>query len=145
MKFLKIITPHTQDEMENIEASMSDLDKDLGSILEKKFKSEFFEVDGKVGLFIISHENYIKEILDFYTKIGVDVSNCEDITKDALYGKIDTTPYVEGKGGIEYNLVEYYLENFIDSNLDIDTVLEKISELGKESLNKKDMLVLKNI
>jgi hypothetical protein len=60
-----------------------------------------------------------------------------DITKDVLYQK-DTSIVVECLSDIKL------IKNFISEFLDSDTVLDKIIELGIDSLNDIDYQVLQN-
>ena len=70
----------------------------------------------------------------------------EDISKEALYGKINTNQFevVSQTGGVPSNAVSMVINSFIDNNLNTDIVLEKITDLGRESLVDKDIEVLEN-
>ncbi len=70
----------------------------------------------------------------------------DDLTTEALYGDIDTKQFeVQSEnGGLPSNAVSVVVESFIDANLTTDVVLEKILDLGSESLSDKDIEVLEN-
>ena len=123
MKFLKITTGKSLDSSEK---SLSPTDIEVIETFFEKFDNQTFEVDGIMGSFISIHENDIPKLCDLLTRY-FNKFKYEDITKQVLYGRFDMTPYnVEG----ETNLFDYTMSSFITSNLDIDTVLDKIIQFG---------------
>ena len=138
MKFLKITTGKSLDSSEK---SLSPTDIEVIETFFGKFDNQTFEVDGIMGSFISIHENDIPKLCGLLTRY-FNKFKYEDITKQVLYGRFDMTPYnVEG----ETNLFDYTMSSFITSNLDIDTVLNKIIQFGMDSLSSVDTKVLNNI
>jgi len=140
MKFIKLTTNHTAVELSTMLNTLSKYEIDAISDLYRKFDDiEFVDANGFVGMFAAIHSNHITDLLDVYVKLGVNFKY-QDITKEALYNTIDTTEFKHIKD--ELSLC---VSTFITDNLDIDTVLEKITDLGKQSLTKTDLLVLASI
>jgi hypothetical protein len=139
-KFIKITTKHTKEELAAFVANMSASELDNLSVAYDKFDYvEFDNEDGFECMFAVINEAHISELLDMYVALSVNFSY-EDLTKEALYSSLDTSTY-----NTHIDDINKLIEAFIDSNLDVDTVLDKMLDLGKESLNDKDMLVLTSI
>lgn len=139
VKFIKITTTHTEEALNAKLAALKPVEVDNVSKLYAKFNHiEFSDANDCKCMFAVIHENYIADLLEAYVTLSINFIY-EDLTKDVLYGNFDINKF----GWSE--LLKPMVESFIDSNLDVDTVLDKISALGKESLNEKDMLVLTNI
>lgn len=131
-KFIKITTNHTDLELREMASSLSSDEVDAIEIFQDNFKCvEFADESGFQCMYIMIDEKHITELLSFYVRLSVNFS-FEDISKDVLFGKVPT---------VDDELVEL-TNTFIDNNLDIDMVLDKILEMGKESLNEKDLFVL---
>ena len=122
----------------------TDLTKEREDLLSSTFSREeektifnYFE-SGNITYDIIDENGFItsyylcsKEALDYikYLFYKYEVKfNIYDITNDFLIGKVDIN---------DVDFQKYLLEN-----LDIDTILDKINELGLESLNDIDKRVL---
>lgn len=122
----------------------TDLTKEREELLSSTFSREeektifnYFE-SGNITYDIIDENGFItsyylcsKEALDYikYLFYKYEVKfNIYDITNDFLIGKVDIN---------DVDFQKYLLEN-----LDIDTILDKINELGLESLNDIDKRVL---
>lgn len=87
-------------------------------------------------VFCFLTEDKQKKILDLFVDYGVLCSHF-DITKDVLYQK-EVGIILECP--TEVKLVNDFINTFLDS----DTVLDKINELGIGSLNSIDYKVLQN-
>ena len=122
----------------------TDLTKEREKLLSSTFSREeektifnYFE-SGNITYDIIGENDFItsyylcsEEALDYikYLFYKYEVKfNIYDITNDFLIGKVDIN---------DVDFQKYLLEN-----LDIDTILDKINELGLESLNDIDKRVL---
>ena len=122
----------------------TDLTKEREELLSSTFSREeektifnYFE-SGNITYDIIDENGFItsyylcsEEALDYikYLFYKYEVKfNIYDITNDFLIGKVDIN---------DVDFQKYLLEN-----LDIDTILDKINELGLESLNDIDKRVL---
>jgi hypothetical protein len=119
------------------------------SITKKKIFNEFLKIlnddlenvvfsetkDGLDMLYVFLDIEKQKKIYDLFKKYSV-LSSYKDLTKIFLYQKnLD----------IIFNNDEFkkILIKFLDSNLDKDTVLDKINDLGISSLNEIDYNILK--
>jgi hypothetical protein len=119
------------------------------SITKKKIFNEFLKIlnddlenvvfsetkDGLDMLYVFLDIEKQKKIYDLFKKYSV-LSSYKDLTKNFLYQKnLD----------IIFNNDEFkkILIKFLDSNLDKDTVLDKINDLGISSLNEIDYNILK--
>jgi hypothetical protein len=119
------------------------------SITKKKIFNEFLKIlnddlenvvfsetkDGLDTLYVFLDIEKQKKIYDLFKKYSV-LSSYKDLTKNFLYQKnLD----------IIFNNDEFkkILIKFLDSNLDKDTVLDKINDLGISSLNEIDYNILK--
>lgn len=145
MKLIKITFTKTNTEIDAAFDSMSE----LVSTMYKEF------------LHTINYSEYVRDNVaylytaiddaDLYKLTGIldqfaGGYAVEDITTEALYGDIDTKQFeVQSEnGGLPSNAVSVVVESFIDANLTTDVVLEKILDLGSESLSDKDIEVLEN-
>lgn len=145
MKLIKITFTKTNTEIDAAFDSMSE----LVSTIYKEF------------LHTINYSEYVRDNVaylytaiddaDLYKLTGIldqfaGGYAVEDITTEALYGDIDTKQFeVQSEnGGLPSNAVSVVVESFIDANLTTDVVLEKILDLGSESLSDKDIEVLEN-
>ena|ERR1035437_3499760 len=149
IRFIKITTLYTEAEMDAIVHAMSDAEAEAIVKLYAKFNIvEFVNELGYQCMFVAIHENYITELLETYTKYSVSFTY-EDMTKEALYGMFDITKVGISDGSVSIHdticSLKDLLENFIESNLEPDMVLDKITELGINSLSEKDKRVLESI
>ena len=131
MKIYKILTDLTEER-----------DKYLKSNLTREEEKKIFRYfeDGNISYDLIEENGTItsyfmcsKEVLDYVTslfykyEVKFVISN---ITNDFLIGKV--------------NIDDKDFQNYLLENLDIDTILDKINELGIDSLSDLDKKVLNN-
>lgn len=138
MKFVHIITNHTQEEVDLIFTNFSSIGKELVEELYTKFKyNNFIDSNGKINMYAAIDSNSMEKLAKVYVENGVDFTYV-DLTKQVLYGQL------RSNGFIYDSFINEFIDNFIDRNINVDIVLEKITELGKDSLNEKDLSILKN-
>lgn len=134
MKFIKITSKHTKEQLNALMSNMSNTELDVIESLYSKFQYvEFTDEVGNECMYAVIQEKYIVELFDVYVNFSVNFVY-EDMTKEALYSSIITN---------DADVISM-LESYIDANLDVDVVLDKILDLGRESLTDKDILVLSN-
>jgi len=134
-RFIKITTEHTQSELEDLVNKIPTFQVEEIKKLYQNFDCvEYINRKNRVCMYASIHENYIKDLIDLYTKLNISF-NFEDITKKTLFG-------LEKSQDLN---VEKLISRFIKNNLEVDDVLDKINELGSSSLTKKDFLVLKSV
>ena len=136
MKFIKITVNNTNEE---VDAILSDFDSTSLGFVGKLYLNvkhiEFDLEDGRGMMYAEMEERQVNKLLSIYVKYGVDFSY-EDITKFVLFGNIP--PVNEEK----CEELKALIKLFIEDNLDTDTVLEKISEVGYHKLTECDFKVL---
>lgn len=125
---------------------LSDIDKERIADMDVHSYVDFEEND-EYSFFIITEsteiEKYIEILLDNLISFEY-----KDITTDVLKSKYDiedkissiVDPLASGK----YSLFMDDLDEWIYDNLDIDIVLDRISDVGMESLKKVEKEFLKN-
>ena len=125
---------------------LSDIDKERIADMDVHSYVDFEEND-EYSFFIIAEsteiEKYIEILLDNLISFEY-----KDITTDVLKSKYDiedkissiVDPLASGK----YSLFMDDLDEWIYDNLDIDIVLDRISDVGMESLKKVEKEFLKN-
>jgi hypothetical protein len=123
----KLNTNMTEELIDSIEGSMSESDLDLVENLgAHEFCFDFME-DGFNGSYIVCEEDVLKSIKDVFAKYGGIVKET-DITKEFFYGiiKIDDLAF----------------NQYLYDNMSKDMILDKIIELGKDSLTEIDKEIL---
>ena len=106
-----------------------------------------YEENDNYAFFLIAEptevEKYTKvldeNLIDYYSK---------NISKDILIGKFDVKNFIS-PDTISFNSLRYKffiedLDDWIYNNLDIDTILDRISDIGIKSLTDVEREFLKN-
>ena len=133
LRFIKITTSHTEFELSNMFSVVSVPEiEQIQKIYNKFDKVEYIDNDF-VCMFASIHSNYINDLINLYVKFNISFTY-EDFTKKALFGLMKS----------KNKNVNKLISKFIEQNLEVDDVLDKINELGMKKLNEKDLLVLKN-
>ncbi len=137
MKFVKISTEYTREEMDIIE---NNINEETTIKFKKLFRSfsyvQFLTEDKKICLYALIDDDTLNTLFSEYVKIEINFTY-EDISKSILFGYM---PIVKSElGTIDLNNM---IDKFIDEHLNIDTVLDKISELGINNLTEKDKKIL---
>jgi len=137
MKFIKVITEHTQEEMDGLVSEFDEITFDRLLNLYNSFNYvEFYTEEGKTAMYASLNVRQIEQLFSEFIKHEVKFS-FEDITKQVLFG---TIPKIENEE--KNNCLEAIVNMFIDENLDTDVVLDKINELGITSISERDKKVL---
>lgn len=138
MKFIKIVTEHTMEQLDYISNSMLDSDNDiLLNIFDKYDYINFRNDIGNICTYIIIDSD-IDKLLDIYNNYNIRFT-IFDISKDVLFDLIKSDGFVYD------SFINEFINNYINSNIDVDVVLDKINELGIKSLNERDNSILKSI
>jgi len=137
MKFIKVITEHTQEEMDGLVSEFDEITFDRLLNLYNSFNYvEFYTEEGKTAMYASLNVRQIEQLFSEFIKHEVKFS-FEDVTKQVLFGNL---PVLEDEK-LNKNL-QGILNLFIDENLDTDIVLDKIGELGINSISERDKEVL---
>lgn len=129
-KFYKVKTNLTKEMAKDMQDKMTPAESDFISKI-KVSAYDYFGDDGlAISYMIISQVDFLKTI-HFLKSKGVILDHSE-ISEDVLLGKISF------KG----TDIEKDVENFIQKNLTLDNVLDKINISGVDSLNEYDKSIL---
>lgn len=140
MKFIKVITKHTSEELDIILNGLDSFSFEFMLSLYESFR--YVEIDlpnGHNVLFAAIEDNQIEKLMSEFVKNEIDFTY-EDITKLILYGE---TLKIEDEEKLK--TLNIIIDEFIENNLDTDFVLEKLHELKDvKYLNQRDLKVLEN-
>lgn len=126
---------------------LSDIDKEKIAEMEAEAFIDY-EEDGNYSFFIITepteikkYKNVLDENLIFY--------KVKDVSSEILKGDLKVEDYISDDNIISFNSLKYSffiddLNDWIYNNLDIDTILDRISSIGMKSLTKVEKEFLKN-
>jgi len=139
MKFIKIVTSHTQEEVDKLVSEFDEITFDRIFNLYNSFSYvEFNNESGKTAMYASIEEFQIKQLISEFIQNEIQFSY-EDITKQVLFGTIPTLEKEELN-----NNLQAIANLFIDENIDADVVLDKINEMGIESISERDKKVLQS-
>lgn len=127
MNVYKLKTGLTQEDLDKLQNSMDESDFILINSVEDRVLNADIIEDGFVSSYMICSEKILDLLKSIFYKYEVTFS-VQDITKLFLYGQIDVD--------------DVYFQNYLQENLDIDTILDKISEVGIDSLSDLDKDIL---
>lgn len=129
--FYKIKTNLNQKQCEDILNSLTD--SELNYIKGLNFKAFDQEVDGKVTSYVITDRIALSNIFIFLRQNHIKF-NYEDITEDVLIGSVnfDNTDF------------EKECQEFVNENITVDHILDKINKFGINSLSDFELQKLKN-
>jgi hypothetical protein len=128
MNVYKVSTNLTESESDKIYNSLSrENKKKISDLNEGVLNNDIFDEFGHMTSYMICDKQVVDFIVDLFhvNKVKYKV---EDITKLFLYGQVK----IEDKD----------FQNFLKENLDIDTILDKINEVGINSLTDLDKEIL---
>jgi hypothetical protein len=109
----------------------------------------FFDYDSENGYicYVITSPMEIKKYLEILSNNFIQ-NKFEDLSKLIISHKIDLSEelrnYISMSNSIKWSFFIEDLEDWIGQNLDIDSVLDRISEVGMDSLTKVEKEFLKN-
>lgn len=128
MNVYKISSNLTESENDKIYNNLSrENKKKISDLNEGVLNNDIFDEFGHMTSYMICDKEVIDFIVDIFCENEVKYK-VEDITKLFLYGQVK----------IEDN----DFQNFLKENLDIDTILDKINEVGINSLTDLDKEIL---
>jgi hypothetical protein len=139
MKFIKVTTKHTREQIDKIVSQMDSWSlKNLAKLYDSFKYIEFSTEKGSISMYATIPQDKIEHLFSEYIKWSIDFS-FEDITKFVLFGDI---PEIIGEQkSADLNAL---IKKFKEENLDTNTVLDKISENGIHSLTEQDKIVLRS-
>lgn len=144
MKFIKIVTKYTLEQLNRIVESA---DPNVVSFAEGVYARfefvRFVNKDGHVGMYAVIGESDISSLIDTYVDLDIEFSFF-DLTKDVLFSTFNVC---SGEQSLLSTPLDIRISEMIDlfyaENVNVDTILDKILEMGSSSLSEKDLNVLK--
>lgn len=127
---------------------LSDYEKERVAELDAESYFDYEDDDDKYVCFIITSPLEMKCYLEILSKNLIGFESL-DISKDILSHKIDLNIELKGiintLNSIKWSFFIDDVDEWIESNLDIDTILDRISELGGvDKLSNTEKNFLKN-
>jgi hypothetical protein len=126
---------------------LSDYEKERISDLDAESFFDCDDVDGNYVCYVITDPMEIKAYLGILSNNLIKVV-CDDLSKDILKSKINLEEELESEintmNSVKYSFFIDDLDEWIYRNLDMDTVLDRISESGMDSLTDMEKLFLMN-
>jgi|ERR1035437_1325885 hypothetical protein len=140
MILINIKTQHTSKALEAMIKVLDDARIERLKSLYRSFEHlEYLLENDYVGMFASVDEKTLEILKTEYTKIGVNFI-IDDITKSVLFG---TTPRISDIN--KHDDLRKFISHFVNDNLTLDVVLDKINENGIESLSLKDKKILESV
>ena len=144
MKLIKIITTHTQEEIDEILVNMSKYHIKILSNLYSTFNYvEFINEYNFVSMFCVVDDNIIDKLKDNYNSLSISFK-FEDITKDVLLCNKIRTNFLEYGVDVSDSINDLINSFYLD-NITIDDILDKISAKGIKSINDVDKILLESV
>lgn len=144
MKFIQIITPHNQDEMNDIIMSMSSSETDYVLNLYSKISMvEYTDQNGCECMFAILNDLLIEKVGDLYKKYSIKFQ-INDLTKDVISDNLFNTKYKNYLERPTHKQTQKLIKEFKLNWVTKDDILDKIIEKGIDSLSKLDFQILKS-
>lgn len=125
---------------------LSDIDKEKIAEMDAEAFIDY-EEKGNYAFFIIAEPTEVKKYTDVLDE-NLVYYKIKNVSDDILKGKFIVENYISDST-ISFNSMKYSffiddLNEWIYNNLDIDTILDRISSVGMESLTKVEKEFLKN-
>ncbi len=137
MKFIKVVTSHTQEDIDNLIPKLDEIEyKRLFNLYSSFSYVEFNNESGYTAMYASMTDPQIKQLFSEFLKQEIKFSY-EDITKEILFGNS-----IKLEDEQLNNNLQAIISVFIDENLDADVVLDKISEMGINAITELDRKVL---
>jgi hypothetical protein len=144
MKLIKIITTHTQEEIDEILVNMSKYHIKILSNLYSTFNYvEFINEYNFVSMFCVVDDNIIDKLKVNYNSLSISFK-FEDITKDVLLCNKIRTNFLEDGVDVSDSINDLINSFYLD-NITIDDILDKISVKGIKSINDVDKILLESV
>ncbi len=140
MRLIKMTTRHTDEEIEAIVKSNPIESDTLEGILRGIEFSEFLDENGFTSILCIMSDYDTKRLVDTYVNLSIDFS-IEDLTKKVLFSEKVKVDYFD-EGTSVSNEINTLISKFYKDNIDVNTILDKISFKGIASLTTFDKEVL---
>lgn len=127
--------------------SLSDIDREKIEEMDAISYFDYCDYDDKYVCFIISNKLEMEKYLEILSRNYIKFE-CFDLSEDILKFKIDLSdelkPLLSTMNSIKYSFFIDDLDEWVIENLEIDIVLDRISEIGMDNLSSVEKEFLKN-
>ena len=127
MRVYKIYTGLTEDQFSDLNDMLDSSEVYMVETLQDQVLNVDIVENGLVSSYLICDEKSLVFIVSLLYKYEVKFK-LKDITKIFLYGQV--------------TIDDIDFQNFLKENLDIDTILDKINEVGIDYLSDLDIFIL---
>jgi hypothetical protein len=127
MRVYKIYTGLTEDQFSDLNDMLDSSEVYMVETLQDQVLNVDIVENGLVSSYLICDEKSLDFIVSLLYKYEVKFK-LKDITKIFLYGQV--------------TIDDIDFQNFLKENLDIDTILDKINEVGIDYLSDLDIFIL---
>jgi len=127
----KINTELTKNEAEELYKNLTF--QEIEDLESYDMKAYDFEINGKMSSYVITTRYVLTRIILFFRQKNLDFTY-EDITDDVLFSQIKFHDDDFNKN----------IDDFINENITVDHILDKINQFGIESLTDSDRKKLEN-
>lgn len=142
MKFINVKTKSTQIEIDEILFNMSTTDvKRVESLYSNFDFVEYTDENGKECMFCIIDDFYLSKLADCYNSFSIKYKFI-DLTEDVFFDKPFRITYKNQFGKSVVKKVISLISDFKYNFTDVDIVLDKINEMGIDSLTEFDKTIL---
>lgn len=144
MKFIQIITPHDQEEMNDIIMSMTPTETDYVINLYHKISMvEYTDQNGCECMFAILDDLLLEKVTNLYKRYTIEF-RINDLTTDVICDNFFNTKYKNYLRRPTHKQTQKLIKEFKLNWVSKDDILDKILEKGISSLTKLDFQILKS-
>ena len=143
MKFIKITTKKTPDELSSLSFSSIQMDRMKGVFEGIKYV-EFLNEKGLHSIFCYLSDYNLKRLSDLLIDLSIDFFSIEDLSNKVLLCESINTSYLDDEGSNKKEDIDKLINDFYIDNITVDDILDKITIKGVESINEIDKSILEN-
>lgn len=143
MKFIKITTKKTPDELSSLSFSSIQMDRMKGVFDGIKYV-EFLNEKGLHSIFCYLSDYNLKRLSDLLIDLSIDFFSIEDLSNKVLLCESINTSYLDDEGSNKKEDIDKLINDFYIDNITVDDILDKITIKGVESINEIDKSILEN-
>jgi hypothetical protein len=143
MKFIKITTKKTPDELNSLSFSSIQIDM-MKRVFDGIQYVEFLNEKGLHSIFCYLSDYNLKRLSDLLIDLSIDFFSIEDLTNKVLLCESIHTSYLDDDGSNIKEDIDKLINDFYIDNITVDFILDKINIKGVESINEIDKGILEN-
>jgi hypothetical protein len=143
MKFIKVTTKKTPDELNSLSFSSIQIDM-MKRVFDGIQYVEFLNEKGLHSIFCYLSDYNLKRLSDLLIDLSIDFFSIEDLTNKVLLCESIHTSYLDDDGSNIKEDIDKLINDFYIDNITVDFILDKINIKGVESINEIDKGILEN-